>query len=78
MHADSAEVGLPQVTIVVDDLFPHKNGKLMFSQPNGDEEWVLILEKAFAKLCGSYHAIEGGLVLWAFLFAVICTVGALS
>ena len=54
------------VTIVVDDLFPHKNGKLMFSQPNGDEEWVLILEKAFAKLCGSYHAIEGGLVLWAF------------
>ena len=27
----------------------------VFAQPNGNELWVLVLEKAFAKYCGSYH-----------------------
>eukprot|EP00961_Rhodomonas_salina_P152899 2058126-Rhodomonas_salina.1 len=30
------------------------------------ELWVLILEKAVAKFCGDYHALDGGLVTWAF------------
>ena len=33
------------VTVSVDDRFPHRNGKPLFSQPHGDEEWVLVLEK---------------------------------
>jgi hypothetical protein len=27
--------------------------------PNGNEMWALILEKAYAKFCGSYANMEG-------------------
>jgi calpain-15 len=61
------------VRISVDDRFPcsplKKNGtqggKPLFTNPNGGEIWVCLLEKAFAKLSGSYANIEGGHVLWA-------------
>jgi len=48
--------------ILIDDYFPCLNGKSgpAFSRGNGNELWVLILEKAYAKVFGSYHAIEGG------------------
>ncbi|KAJ8605867.1 hypothetical protein CTAYLR_000562 [Chrysophaeum taylorii] len=52
--------------VAVDDRIPHINGKPAFSQPHGDELWVLLLEKAFAKFCGNYAAIESGAVVWAF------------
>lgn len=32
----------------------------MFSRSNGPELWVLILEKAWAKIHGSYERIIGG------------------
>ena len=53
--------------IVVDDAVPTDDQKKpLFSQPHGDEVWVLLLEKALAKFCGSYANIESGHVIFAF------------
>ena len=49
--------------IVVDDYFPFNDekNKFAFSRPTtGNEIWVLILEKAWAKAFGSYSRIEAG------------------
>lgn len=48
--------------IVIDDYFPCLSDKSgpAFSRANGNELWVLIIEKAYAKIFGSYFAIEGG------------------
>lgn len=46
--------------IVVDDYFPCVRNKLCFSKSHGSELWVIILEKAYSKLYGSYHNIESG------------------
>ncbi|KAG1670360.1 hypothetical protein FOA52_000120 [Chlamydomonas sp. UWO 241] len=56
------------VTVTVDDFIPVKKGttNAMFAKPNGDEAWVLILEKAMAKFMGSYHNMDGGSCMWAF------------
>jgi calpain-15 len=49
------------VVVKVDDRIPCKKGtkKPHFMSPNGNELWALILEKAYAKFCGSYANIEG-------------------
>lgn len=54
-------------TIVVDDYFPFtttKYGKEIFAfaknKPEQNELWVQLLEKAWAKLCGSYEQTEMG------------------
>ena len=56
--------------VVVDDFFPVKtsgwgasNYRYVFGHSQDTHEvWVQVLEKAYAKLNGSYAAIEGGLV----------------
>ena len=50
--------------ITIDDFVPlGYNGKPKFQKLVSREMWPLLLEKAFAKMRGSYQAIEGGLPL---------------
>ncbi|GFR49847.1 hypothetical protein Agub_g11947 [Astrephomene gubernaculifera] len=54
------------VTLTVDDWIPcGSNGQPLFAKPNGDEAWVLLLEKAMAKFKGSYAKLDGGVMMWA-------------
>lgn len=48
--------------ITIDDYIPVKAGSKspMFSQPNNNELWVLLMEKAFSKILGSYQGLTGG------------------
>ena len=46
--------------LVVDKYLPCLNGGPVFSQGNKNEIWVLLLEKAWAKIHGSYFRIEAG------------------
>ena len=48
-------------SIVVDNYVPcDANGEPCFSKGNGSELWVIMLEKAWAKIHGSYERIIGG------------------
>lgn len=47
--------------VVVDDYFPcYPNGGPIFSKCGANEMWVLLLEKAYAKLHGGYKNLTGG------------------
>ena len=46
--------------VVVDDYIPCYKGDPAFSKANGNELWVILLEKAWAKLHGNYERIEAG------------------
>lgn len=49
------------VEVTIDDLFPCVpfSGPL-FSKSHGNEMWVLLIEKAYAKLHGNYFTLRGG------------------
>lgn len=47
--------------VVIDDYFPCDMNEPVFSHAHGNELWVMLLEKAWAKLHGSYERIEAGL-----------------
>ena len=71
-YAVSLFVNGEKRTVVVDDYFPYDTHKQnwAFSRPSEEEDekqgrktkelWVLILEKAWAKVFGSYQRIEAG------------------
>ena len=46
--------------VVVDDWFPTVYGKPAFSKTKTGELWAMIMEKAWAKVHGSYMRTEGG------------------
>lgn len=48
------------MTIDMDEYIPWYNDKPAFSRSNQDELWVILLEKAWAKLYTSYKRIEAG------------------
>mmetsp|Transcript_6717 Transcript_6717/g.11290 ORF Transcript_6717/g.11290 Transcript_6717/m.11290 type:complete len:845 (-) Transcript_6717:102-2636(-) len=51
-------------SVRVDDFFPCFPGAgPVYSRSNGNELWVMLLEKAYSKLHGSYEAIKSG---WAY------------
>jgi len=49
-----------ETPVIVDDWFPSIYGKPAFASTKDGELWAMILEKAWAKVHGSYMRTEGG------------------
>ncbi len=47
--------------VVLDDYFPCHQGSALFNRSKSGELWVMLLEKAWAKLHGGYMNIAAGL-----------------
>jgi calpain-15 len=48
-------------SIVIEDQFPCSDlNSPFFSRAHGEELWVIIMEKAYAKMFGTYERIKGG------------------
>lgn len=56
------------VDIVIDDMLPFWNGELLYVRPSSANEfWPCLLEKAYAKLLGSYQNLHWGFPEEAFV-----------
>ena len=48
--------------MIIDDYVPvDSSGKIAFTRCHGNEIWVVLLEKAWAKIHGGFNIIYGGL-----------------
>lgn len=54
-----------ETPVFVDDWLPVRHGKPCFASSRVGELWVILLEKAWAKLHGSYARTESGLPSFA-------------
>ena len=51
------------IDVTIDDYFPCEvYGSPIFASFHSGELWVMLLEKAYAKIHGSYYLIKGGFV----------------
>ena len=50
-----------ETPILLDDFLPTFDDKPAFASSSSGELWTMLLEKAWAKLHGSYARVEGGL-----------------
>ena len=49
--------------VTIDDFFPcYLHGGPIFTYGNGNELWVMLVEKAYAKVHGTYYNLCGGQV----------------
>ena len=55
------------VTVTVDDRIPVNAASMeaVYMKKVGNQMWAILIEKAFAKFCGSYEALDRGLTAWA-------------
>lgn len=66
------------VSVEVDDRVPCNTAtwweapRPLFSQPHGNEMYILLIEKAFAKLAGGYGRLQGGYPVLAWLTLTGC------
>ena len=61
------------VEVTVDDMVPcYPEGEPLFASGQGNELWVMLLEKAYAKLHGNYYSLQSGLVHEALLDLTGC------
>lgn len=60
-------------TVIIDDFFPcFPLSEPIFSKNNEKELWVLLIEKAFAKMHGNYHCLENGNIKHALIDLTGC------
>jgi len=66
------------ITVTIDDKIPCSESnrymppKPLFSQPHENEMYILLLEKAFAKMAGSYTKLDGGFPSLAWIVLTGC------